>query len=172
MAGYFQDAGRHYTGIDPGLEGAVATLSYPEVRMSVVDTPTFREKGKRLYNISHMVDIVAGLKSLDAIVCIEVQQAMPKQGVTSQFSIGHGYGLWVGMLSALRVRFFTAKPRTWQRAALSGHPGTGKARAVLRCEQLFPDVELFRPGKKKPLTGRSDAAMMAYYSYISFGVNK
>lgn len=164
---------RFFTGIDPGLEGAIATLDVNgPLSMEVLDIPLSTEKGKRYYDLVAMSDICCGLKEKQAIVCVEQQQAMPKQGVASQFSIGYGYGIWIGMLSALRIRYFAVRPRTWQVTTLSGQSGDGKSRALLRCEQLFPEVELFsqgRRGKKKALYGRSDAAMIAYHCYLSFG---
>lgn len=167
---------RYFAGIDPGLEGAIATLDTVAewMAMKVIDTPlvTGVKSKKKYYNLIAMANIVAELKEKDAIVCVEVQQSMPKQGVVSQFQTGYGYGLWIGMLTAFQIRYFPVKPRTWQAAALSGQPGEGKARAILRCEQLFPEVELFRPGKKKALTGRADAAMMAYHSFLNFSGEK
>ena len=34
-------------------------------------------------------------------VCIEKQQSMPGQGVSSTFSTGYGFGLWIGILDHL-----------------------------------------------------------------------
>lgn len=161
---------KYYGGIDPGKKGAAVII---DDRMNVVffrDTPLVASGKKTVYDLSGMMKIVNKISEFYAVVCVEAQRAMPKQGVTSQFSIGFGYGVWTGILTASNISYFQCAPKEWQKHALAGQPGEGKARAILRCEQLFPRFPLTRDGiGGKILDGRSDAAMMAYYAYLSDG---
>jgi hypothetical protein len=97
-------------------------------------------------------------------VYIERQQAMPKQGVSSTFSTGYGFGLWIGMLVALRLPYTVVGPREWQKDMLAGTTGDTKARSILRALQLYPGLPLTRPNGRKPtLDGVADAALIATY---------
>ena len=61
---------------------------------------------------------------------LESQQAMPRQGVSSTFSTGQGFGMWRGILAALRLPYEIVTPATWTRGMLKGAPGEGKERAI------------------------------------------
>ncbi|OQA73069.1 MAG: hypothetical protein BWY35_00915 [Firmicutes bacterium ADurb.Bin248] len=98
-----------------------------------------------------------------ARVVIERAQPMPGQGVTSTFSTGMGYGIWIGLLGALEIPYSSVRPCEWTRRLLKGVPGEGKARSILLASQTFPGIELVPPGCRKPRDGRADAACLAYY---------
>lgn len=162
-----------FIGIDPGLDGAVVgfSLGTPELAPVVQDTPTLRvgKGGKRTYNTRQMVLILGAMAGdryggIQATAFIEKQQARPKQGVSSTFSTGYGYGLWVGIASALEVPYVIVSPLEWQRELYKGVPAEGKDRSILVCERLFPGISLTKPrGHKATLHGRSDAALIAEY---------
>jgi hypothetical protein len=156
-------AGGLVIGIDPGLSGAVAALAGSGRVVAVDDTPTFwaRSGGsrRRAYDVAAMRGLLARHVVDGALVhaVIEHQQAMPRQGVTSMFSTGFGYGLWVGLLAGLGVPHTVVAPRKWQIVMLAGH-GDPKARALLAASRLFPELAIPRR-----CHGRADALLLAEY---------
>ncbi len=68
---------------------------------------------------------------------IERAQAMPKQGVTSMFNYGKGFGLWLGLLIGIGLPYTLVSPRRWKAAMLSDMP-KDKGASILRAKQLFP----------------------------------
>jgi crossover junction endodeoxyribonuclease RuvC len=156
-----------YIGIDPGLSGGVAIISD---KIEVFDTPTTKIKsGKKNKNVhveSKMVDILLPYKGLDVQVVMEKVHSMPGQGVAAMFSMGEGYGLWKGILSALRLPYTLVTPQAWKKAMMSGM-GKEKAASCYRCQQLFPEVEVFTP-RGRALDGRGDALLMAEYCRRNF----
>ena len=100
-------------------------------------------------------------------VCIEKQQSMPGQGVSSTFSTGYGFGLWIGILAALGISYTVVRPQTWKREMLRDmagdtmSTGNGKAAARLRAMQLFPSASDQLTRVKDH--GRADALLIAEY---------
>jgi hypothetical protein len=150
-------------GIDPGVSGAVAALAGSGRVVAVDDTPTVWARPgrsrRRAYDVAAMRALLARHVVDGALVhaVVEHQQAMPRQGVTSMFSTGFGYGLWVGLLAGLGVPHTVVAPRKWQIAMLAGR-GDPKARALLAASRLFPELAVprFRHG-------RADALLLAEY---------
>ena len=94
---------------------------------------------------------------------------MPGQGGTSMFSIGVGYGLWLGSIATLGIPVQVVHPRTWQKRILKDVPGVGKGRAVLLCKQRLPKLTLSPGRRRKPHDGIADAACLAMFGLISSG---
>ena len=156
-------------GIDPGISGAVAAVdSETRELLRVADTPVFNVQKGREYDISGMADLLRSIiLGNPARVVIERAQPMPGQGVTSTFSTGMGYGIWIGLLGALEIPYSSVRPCEWTRKLFKGVPGEGKARSILLASQTFPGIELVPPGCRKPRDGRADAACLAYCGVIS-----
>src|SRR5215471_13875420 len=96
-----------YIGIDPGVSGAIAAI-YPDSSPSVWDAPTIRVpvggKSRRELVPNEMATMIRQLVSGHRVLAfIEWAQAMPGQGVTSMFSYGQGFGLWLGVLAGYGV---------------------------------------------------------------------
>jgi hypothetical protein len=49
---------------------------------------------------------------------------MPGQGTRSTFTVGLGFGLWLGLLSAFQIPYTRVRPGVWKRAL--GLPGKDK----------------------------------------------
>jgi crossover junction endodeoxyribonuclease RuvC len=160
-------------GIDPGLSGALAAVDADGQLLGCVDTPTAKlrpNSSKRAYMPREMARALRDLITrtaghVDGVrIYIEAQQAMPKQGVSSTFATGRGYGLWEGLLVGMGLSYTVVRAQQWQRAMLFGAPGEGKMKSMLRAEQLYPDLILTRPsGVKLVMDGRADAALIAAY---------
>ena len=159
---------RIFIGIDPGISGAVVAIGADLRVLALGDTPTLKTGGKTLYDVAEMAALLRRFCLMgEALVVLETAQPMPKQGVTSTFSTGFGYGLWCGILSALEISYRTVKPSVWTRDVLKGCSGEGKERSVAFIMQMFPGVELVLPGCKKPRDGRADALALAYWGVKS-----
>lgn len=145
----------YYMGIDPGKSGAVAVINASSEIILLEDCPP-TEKG--------MADLIKGLFSpyVDEYeplqAAIEHVHAMPKQGVSSTFKFGMGYGLWKGILVALEIPFVEVRPQAWQKGLFKKADGKDAAMAV--ASRMFPSAELYGPrGGKKD--GRADALLLA-----------
>ena len=153
-----------FVGIDPGKKGGVVVLARGGgSELQLIDC--FRAEADYVlegeYRAKAMREVLHK-HSVDALVALERQQPMPKEGVRSVFSIGRGFGLWEGLVHGLGLPLYVVRPREWQ-VVLHGLPGEGKARAILAVEQRLPQLELL-PGKlRKPHEGLADAACIAMW---------
>lgn len=137
--------------IDPGKTGAIA-YDAPGAALQVYDMP----------------DTPAGVVSLlralsfgpDAFCLIEKQQAMPKQGVSSMFTLGEGYGFLQATVMTLGLPLDFVRPAEWKRKlGLTNADKTGSRAMAAR---LFPDqAELFARVKDH---GRAESALLAVYA--------
>ena len=104
-----------YIGIDPGLGGAVAVLDHAGALVAVHDTPvlTLRtSRGSRQeYDVPGLVTLLAPYAGSQAHVILEESQAMPGQGTRSMFTVGLGFGVWLGILGTLGLAHTRNPPR-------------------------------------------------------------
>lgn len=96
----------------------------------------------------------------EPFAAIEKVGAMPDQGVTSSFSFGMGYGLWLGILATLHVPVDLVHPRRWKKILM---PDMGKEKdaSIIRVKELFPEFAHHFTLKKHH--GRADALLIAEY---------
>ncbi len=83
------------------------------------------------------MDFAFGQENIHAI--IERSQAMPKQGVSSTFKVGVGYGIWLGLLVAIGIPYTEVRPNIWKAKMLAGK-GKDKGASIIRAKQLFPQI--------------------------------
>jgi crossover junction endodeoxyribonuclease RuvC len=81
---------------------------------------------------------------------------MPGQGTRSMFTVGLGYGLWLGVLGALRIPYTAVRPAVWKRSI---GPSKDKEASRLRAQQLYPGADL----RRKKDHGRAEALLLASY---------
>lgn len=157
-------------GIDPGKDGAVVVLD--QRGKTVASYLTKRDftlqlgkTSKRSYTEARMSQAIdwIGKKHEILLTVIEKQWARPKQGVSSTFSSGLGYGLWRGILASHNIRYSEVSPKTWAKEVLKDVSGDGKARSVYVASQRVPDLDLTPGLKRKPHDGLADAACLALY---------
>jgi len=149
-----------HIGIDPGLSGALAVLAADGALVAVHDTPvlTLRtSRGTRQeYDVPGLVALLVPYTGQQAHVIIEASQPMPGQGTRSMFTVGLGFGVWLGMLGALGLAHTRVRPHVWKR-------GLGlrsdKEQARLRAMQLFPSADL----RLKKHHGKAEALLLAWY---------
>ena len=150
--------------VDPGLKGALARLDMYVGSLLIHDMPiistTFLKAGKKKKR--NMVDAKGVFEILKdekyRPIFIEQVSARPNQGVTSMFGFGRSLGVVIGVAAALDMPTTMVRPQEWQRAT----GAKGKDGSRQRAKEVFPAfADLF---KLKKHDGRSDAALLAYYS--------
>ena len=87
---------------------------------------------------------------------------MPGQGVSSTWTTGYGFGVWLGVLAALALPHTRVRPAIWKRAM---GLGKDKEQARLRAIQLFPSADL----RRKKDHGRAEALLLAWYGWQCLG---
>jgi crossover junction endodeoxyribonuclease RuvC len=157
---------RTYLGIDPGSKGALGMIQSKATghKISTFDVPMIRstKKGvKDSYDIAGMVKLLEDAKATGPCQAfIEDVHAMPGQGVTSMFNFGKGFGIWLGILAALKIPYTLVSPVRWKKAMLADMR-QDKAASRLRAQQLWPEAtEQFSLVKHD---GRAEALLLAEY---------
>jgi crossover junction endodeoxyribonuclease RuvC len=140
---------RYYMGIDPGKSGGIAIIDgrpfigsgYPIVAEKMPSTER------------DIFDCVNSVDCLRTKALIERVHSMPRQGVSSTFRFGVGYGGLRMALIASKISFQEVNPRSWQsRLGIPPRKGSEskpafKNRLRAKAQQLFPRLDLW--GKTK-----------------------
>lgn len=158
--------GMIFLGFDPGLSGGVASID-DEGRIEAHVMPVAggeldpRALGAWVWGAVLRHDC-------QAVACVEKVGAMPKQGLSSTFKFGKGYGTVLGVLGALGIRTELVTPQAWKRVVLAG-TDHGKDAAVAWCARAYPGVNLMRtPRCTSPHDGIADAVCIAEYGRRAF----
>ena len=154
-------------GIDLGFAGALAVLAADGALVALCDTPTLLlhvARGTRQeYDLPGMAALLRPYTGADVQVLIEEAQAMPGQGTRSMFTIGLGFGIWLGILGTLGLAYTRVRPHAWKRSlGLT----SDKEQVRLRAMQLFPTADL----RLKKHHGRAESLLLAYYGWQRRGV--
>jgi hypothetical protein len=169
-----------WVGIDPGLSGGIALLDYDAVGNLKVAQPmpiptlkSAKTKTGRVYDVPQLSKIFCAWGVLGAFATLEKSQAMPKQGVSSTFSIGYGFGVLEALLVAHNIRYQVVRPQQWQKVMLaSSNKKNTKEASILIAKRLFPNINLIKDGCRKDHDGMADALLMAEYSRRSYESTK
>lgn len=158
---YIEPSGAVVLGIDPGLSGAWAMLDLRGKVLGCDVLPVIRDQG------TAWIDGPALLQQLctsafdwpvhdHKIAYVERVHAMPKQGVTSVFTFGMGFGSILPTLqhAGFSIRFVT--PNVWKKSlGLTKDKSLSRDRARL----MFPGVRLDRVKD----TNMAEALLIAHY---------
>jgi crossover junction endodeoxyribonuclease RuvC len=157
-----------YIGVDNGLSGAITVLQNNKiiemVTMPIIDST----KGKREYDISAIILLFS--KYPDATVVIEKSHAMPVLGVVQAFNFGRQYGIIVGIVAALKMRYHIVHARRWQKTMLAdvNTKDTKQASAIV-AQRLFPETNFRATERSKKIhDGLTDATLLAMYGVSNF----
>jgi len=171
-------------GVDPGKVGAFAFYDpYKNKIIKVIDMPTLntsKVKGKIKTTISWPT-LAEQLRSIDdhygnddIRVYLELVHAMPKQGVSSSFVFGRGFGGVEALVAAFQWSLYYVTSPVWKR-----HFGLGpdKEAARAKASQILPsDTPLWTPRRgevnKAQCEGRAEAALIAVYGSKQLGQNQ
>lgn len=140
--------------VDPGVTGAVALRhgTPPHAATRLLDMPTVGSdvNGHAVAELLHNWH--------PDVVVVEVQQAMPKQGVASTFRTGCNYGTVLGVVAALGIPVVHVRASEWTRAL---HVGSDKERHRRLAIDTYPTLEpLLRRVKDH---NRADALLLAHW---------
>jgi crossover junction endodeoxyribonuclease RuvC len=121
-------------GVDPGQTGGFGFVPHdPEIPAWACKMPATDED---------LLDMLR--KVQEDWLChatLEQVHAMPKQGVSSSFTFGEGYGKLQMVLQCLKVPYSKVTPQKWQKhmqCLTKGDKNVSKARA----QQLFPHLKI------------------------------
>ena len=163
-------------GVDPGLSGAVAILRDGAELVALIDMPVMQSGGggskvQKMVDGKQLHELLSGCafyvtyeynkdpvaESIYALV--ERTTAMPRQGVSSMYSMGHSRGVVEGVLGAFpQVETYLVPAAVWKR-----HMGYTADKEPIRAEmqRVFPSAELHL----KKHADRAEALAMALYLY-------
>lgn len=137
-------------GIDPGLNGALALLCDGEIH-DLVDMPVV-DGNVDPWRLTWQLANWGSVRK----VIVEKQQAYPKQGVSSSFKTGFGYGTVCAVIAALERPLHIVSASEWTRWLKVGNDKDAHRR---KAKELWPGcAEMFARSKDD---GRADAALLA-----------
>jgi hypothetical protein len=142
-------------GVDPGAISAAWALLYPDF-----DGGLDAAIAEDMPVVNRMVDGRAFARILHqrnpTHAVVERVNAMPKQGVSSSFRFGMGYGIILGALATQRVKIFDVAPGVWKKHfRLNSDKEKARALAIKR----FPHIDLSR----KKDAGRAEALLIGLW---------
>lgn len=151
-----------YIGVDPGKKGCL-TILHNNGNIKFFDWPKNNNIKTYFDNIACYIDESGeGVK----LSVLERVHAMPGQGVSSTFSFGVNYGMWLTFFTVYPLSFITVPPQTWMKGLISKADGIDtKAQTYITAKRLFPNAELTGP-KGGRLDGRADSLLMSHYAML------
>lgn len=145
-----------FVGIDPGLTGGIG----------IIDTDNNTAVAYR-YTPDKLIEVLQTLVNKDnAHFTVEQVHAMPKQGVSSTFTFGTGYGMILGILRANGIIPQDAEPSVWKRKL---RVTADKQTSIHRAMKLFPNTSLLpTPRCRVPSDGLAEALLIAEYGRLTY----
>lgn len=152
-------------GIDPGLDGAISFLN-GQVLLNVFDMPT----QSKTYGKGREVDpfgLLQIFKNIgqETIYKVFVEQVGAnnmrgrKQGASSMFCFGDGFGVIRAVLAALSLRHEFITPAVWKRSA--GLIGKDKSVSLTMARRLYPGASTELVLAKHE--GRAESILIAHF---------
>ena len=107
---------RIFSGVDPGSNGAIATISAEGEVLGISRFSEAETHGRiALIVADHFAAMARLVGETDYSAAIERVGAMPRQGVASTFTFGRVYGEALGGLLCSEVKVESVTPAAWQR---------------------------------------------------------
>lgn len=168
-----------YIGVDPGKDGAIATINSDNMEIEIQPMPIIKGKGRSQYNLVEIKNVLCLLPGYadtyppHILVTVEKLQPLPpkmKSGSIANYHRGVASG-WSWLLTGMSIPHQLARPQDWQKVMLAGTPGTDtKQRSIIAAQRLFPGQSLKRTEKcRKPDAGMSDALLICAYGMRTCG---
>lgn len=162
---------------DPGLTGGVAAWenSFDEPILYAAPMPRSGE-GLDERGLAHLIamnrpELIVIERVGNLLAEDESGDRTRKNGATSMFTFGQGYGVLRGLARSYQVLSESAHwpvrieyplPQQWKRVILPG-AGRGKQGAIDYCKLHFPEVTLIPGGCRVEHTGMADALCLLRY---------
>ncbi len=146
-------------GVDPGLQGALAT--WDGKLLTVIDVPIMKAKARgNEVNLPAFADEVQKLGPFDAAY-VERNNARPQEGISSARKGGLVEGIILGCVIVYTKDLIRVAPTQWKRVMKLNKD---KNYSITRAIELFPSFHYFFSRKKDH--GRAEAALLALYGYV------
>ena len=139
---------RLYIGIDPGKSGAIAIL---------LDDGTIYIENYDI-GIKNLFDLLHLSSKYSHECCIEKVHSFPGQGVSSTFSFGMNYGIWMAMLESNNISYTNPTPQAW----IKHYIPLGKHTKKERRHKLKAIAQGLHPSTRVTLIN-ADAILLAHY---------
>ena len=136
-----------YIGIDPGKAGGICFLMDDEIKTFKCPATT--------HDMAEELILAKDIRKCTAVV--ERVHSFPGQGVASTFNFGYNYGVWLGILSALKIQYQLCLPRKWMKYYSVPKMEKKDRKNYLKqlAQQLYPD--------HKVTLYNADAILLANY---------
>lgn len=160
-------------GIDPGVTGAIAVIDGQGKLLEVIDCEAIEQakKGRRRLDLHHFAWTIKQISAdwiMPALIVLEVQQSMHKQGVASTFTTGYGYGGMLGILTALDQPYCVVRPNDWKVFFRLGSASKAQSREMVMAR--FPgQADQFKRVKDH---NRAEAVLIALWGLKNNGQPK
>ena len=159
---------KYTLGIDTGLAGAMALIDNELTIHQLIDNPIlYVDKGKKVireYDVTAIKKIFDSLDRENTYVVIEKTYPRPTKfggSAASNWFLGAGFMMFVGMLVYGGFRYQIVDPRTWQPSMFDGlGKGDSKMLSFQVASRLFPTAPL-QTAKGKIIDGKGDALCIA-----------
>ena len=125
-----------YIGIDPGINGGIATINNNFVQAYKMPQ-TIRD----LWELIHEIKSTAELENYSITAALESVWSSPQMGVKSAFTFGNGFGHLEMALTALGVPYERVRPAVWQKAMGCLTKGD-KTVSKRRAQEFFPALKV------------------------------
>lgn len=146
-------------GVDPGLTGALCLYNTEKELIFIEDMPVV--DGRIDAHAFWKIFVRWSQKRVVDLAAVEVQQAFPKQGVSSSFRTGMNYGIILGVLAAHFIPVVFPSPSKWTADLKVGRDKDKHRRLVM---ETWPrSAGLFA---RKKDDGRADAALIARWASL------
>lgn len=151
-----------FIGIDPGQKGGMVAIYTTGV---VVGTPLTDMTERDIWDWLKLVTNC----NPNVVATIEKVHAMPKQGVSSCFTFGQGYGMMRMALVAIGAAWDDVTPQAWSKSlgipSVKGEEKPArKERLRAVAQRLHPALEIWnQPKSKGKQLALADALLIATY---------
>jgi hypothetical protein len=144
-------------GIDPGLTGGVAVLDQAGTLVALADLPVIRDKSLAWINGGALsLWLLHNTAGQAKHAVVERVSAMPKQGVSSSFQFGVGFGAVLATLQCLQIPLELVTAAVWKRDLALGKD---KKASLHKARLLWPTADL----DLEKHHGRAEALLIAYW---------
>ena len=145
-------------GVDPGLQGALAT--WDGKQLTVIDVPIVkaRKRGNEV-NLPALSDVVCQLAPFE-VAYVERNSVRPEEGISSAQKNGLVAGMLLGCVAMCCRQIYRPTPQQWKKVM---RLTKDKNYSITKAIEIFPDYyDLFA---RKKDHGRAEAALLALYGY-------
>lgn len=131
-----------YIGIDPGASGGIA--SYDGKELYSIKCPSGgKAMAHSVRTVVNNFELYGGAKSR-ILVTFERVHAFPHDARSSAFKFGKNYGMWHGIIGALKLSYCEVTPQKWQAYYIHEKMEKKERKKYLKsiAQERFPDTKV------------------------------